>query len=375
MGQPGLHHISISQKKIISVFREDKEFSKDEIVIECNGTLAFPGLINFHDHLDFNLFPRLGNRVYKDYTEWGNDIHEQNKEMIDTVLKVPHSLRVRWGLYKSLLNGITTVIHHGKKLKIEDDLVNVQQFSSLHSPRFEKKWKWKLNNPWQTSPVVMHIGEGTNGKAKGEIDDVIKLNIFNKKIIAVHGVAMNQDQAENFKALVWCPASNYFLFDQTAPIGRLLIKTKVVFGTDSTLTASWNIWEQLRLARQQKMVTDQELFNMLTLVPAQVLRLDDKGTIARNKTADMVLVRRNKEANEFESFYAINPEDILLVMKNGNIRLIDDSIAGSLENKLEKEFDIISVNGKRKYVLGPINRLTRDILSYYPQAPIPFDIV
>src|SRR5215217_3140138 len=89
--------------------------------------IAFPGLINSHDHLDFNNFPKLGNRVYNDYIEWGNDIHTADKEEIQKVLNIPKELRVQWSLYKNLLNGITTVVQHGEYFKITDSPVNVFQ--------------------------------------------------------------------------------------------------------------------------------------------------------------------------------------------------------------------------------------------------------
>ena len=54
--------------------------------------LLFPGLINSHDHLDFNLFPQTGNRIYNNYTEWGKDIQYQNKETINAVLKIPQQI-------------------------------------------------------------------------------------------------------------------------------------------------------------------------------------------------------------------------------------------------------------------------------------------
>src|ERR1700678_1630287 len=92
-------------------------------VIYFDDVIAFPGLINSHDHLDFNLFPSLGNRIYRNYVEWGKDIHRQNKDVIGNVLKVPKQLRIQWGIYKNLLNGITTIINHGPELKIEGDLI------------------------------------------------------------------------------------------------------------------------------------------------------------------------------------------------------------------------------------------------------------
>ena len=55
---------------------------KNEATIFFGEAILFPGLINSHDHLDFNLFPALRNRIYNSYTEWGKDIQETYKEEI-----------------------------------------------------------------------------------------------------------------------------------------------------------------------------------------------------------------------------------------------------------------------------------------------------
>src|ERR1700719_4353071 len=73
------------------------------IVLFLPGAIAFPGLINSHDHLDFNLYPRLGNTIYSNYTAWGRDIHSTNAFAIREVFTIPLELRTRWGLYKNLL--------------------------------------------------------------------------------------------------------------------------------------------------------------------------------------------------------------------------------------------------------------------------------
>ncbi|HMH20221.1 MAG TPA: hypothetical protein VK563_00525, partial [Puia sp.] len=187
------------------------------------GAIAFPGLINSHDHLDFNLFPASGYKIYGNYTEWGRDIHEKNAAGIRAVLKIPLHLRTRWGLYKNLLNGFTTVVNHGEKLMTGDEPVTVfQDYHCLHSVGFEKNWKWLLNRPsGRGLPFVVHVGEGTDKAAGREIDRLVHWNLFKRPLIGVHGVAMNEAQAAFFKALVWCPASNYFLLGQTAPVDRL----------------------------------------------------------------------------------------------------------------------------------------------------------
>src|SRR6476620_508977 len=76
-----------------------------EIIFE--DAMVFPGLINSHDHLDFNLFPQLGNRHFLNYTEWGRLLHDENRQEIDEVLKIPLALRVQWGIYKNLVCGVT----------------------------------------------------------------------------------------------------------------------------------------------------------------------------------------------------------------------------------------------------------------------------
>jgi cytosine/adenosine deaminase-related metal-dependent hydrolase len=110
VGIKGLQHILVEGGKIKSV---DNNSNTHQVKIDFGNALAFPGLINSHDHLDFNLFPQLGNDIYDNYLQWGKDINTNNKDKIDAVLKVPQALRVQWGIYKNLLNGVTTVVNHG----------------------------------------------------------------------------------------------------------------------------------------------------------------------------------------------------------------------------------------------------------------------
>src|SRR4051812_44984503 len=94
-------NISISGSKIDST-SPDSDMN-DALQLHFSDALVFPGLINSHDHLDFNLFPQLGKRIYQNYTEWGAYIHKQFKQEIANVLQVPPALRIQWGIYKNLL--------------------------------------------------------------------------------------------------------------------------------------------------------------------------------------------------------------------------------------------------------------------------------
>src|SRR4051812_26154872 len=95
----------------ISILIKDEKILDDNcrhqpaITINLAGAIAFPGLVNSHDHLDFNCFSPLGDKIYNNYTEWGNHIHAAFPNEIKKVLTIPQVLRVQWGMYKNLLAG------------------------------------------------------------------------------------------------------------------------------------------------------------------------------------------------------------------------------------------------------------------------------
>lgn len=348
--------------------------SSNALHLHLEHCLAFPGLINSHDHLDFDLFPSLGNRVYNDYLEWGRDIHVVNKEMINQVLQVPRQLRVQWGVYKNLLNGITTVVHHGHAVPVQEPPIEVfQHCHMLHSVQLEKRWKLKLNNPFAGDrPWVIHIGEGTNANAHTEVRQLIKWNLLRRKLIGIHGIAMNEKNARAFEALVWCPDSNFFLIGATARIDQLKKNTTIVFGTDSTLSASWSIWEQLRIARRTGLLTDEELFQAVTATPASLWKLGNTGKWEDGMQADLV-VAKQKNKQFFNAFYDIDTEDILLVMKKGKIILFDASLRDQLMKQVNGMDDChpVYIQNTCKYVTGELPALIDAIHQYAPALDLP----
>lgn len=365
-GQQDLLCIQTAGENILSIARQRMDQGTGPELFFENASI-YPGLINSHDHLDFNCFPSLGRGGYSNYTEWGHDIHATHKELMREIQSIPLELRVRWGAYKNLLNGFTTVVNHGDRLAVDDDLISIFQYSHiLHSPAFEKYWRLKLNNPtWNGKPVVMHIGEGVDRKAIEEIASVRKWNWRKRKLVAIHGVQMNKENAKGYAGLVWCPASNYFMFNQTTDVSGIINSLPVVFGTDSTLTGDWNAWKHFQLAG----IGETELVNMLTGRAAILWGLKDRGVLAPGRRADL-LVLRNKE-----SFPAHQPEDILLVVHRGNIRLADASIVEQLDEGMKKDLRPVQVNSSIKFVQGDLPRLANNIQKHYPAMKFPFEIV
>jgi cytosine/adenosine deaminase-related metal-dependent hydrolase len=379
IGQGGAKHIKVIDDKIQMITYDSSLLAsaKSERNILFENALAFPGLINSHDHLDFNLFPETANRIYKSYIEWGADIQSQNKTSIDAILAIPKQIRVEWGIYKNLLNGVTTVVNHGEYLDIKNPVINIfQDCYSLHSVRRERLWKFKLNRTFiKSQPFVIHVGEGTDKASSEEINELIRWNLFKRKLIAVHGVSMNAKQAEAFEALIWCPESNFFLLGSTAKINELKKQTKILFGTDSTLSAGWNLWEHLRRARKTNMLSDEELFDSLTSSPAATWKFKDSGILTEGKSADIVIARIKDNRNLLNSFFQLNPEDILLTLNKGEIILFDETLYSQLNEHVSTgDFSKIYIGKAGKYVKGNLSELIKKIKEFVPEIKLPAEI-
>jgi cytosine/adenosine deaminase-related metal-dependent hydrolase len=368
--------IEINNGKIISI-NNKPEFQRvnNTLKLEIENSFAFPGLINSHDHLEFSLFPKLGNKKYQDYVEWGDDIHKNNIEVINRILRIPIKLRVEYGIYKNALNGVTTVVHHGEKFSIPSSLIDIyDNYNYLHSIGLHKNWKLKLNLPFNSLPFVIHIGEGVNNETYLEADELIKWNLFNRTLIGIHGITVNEKQAGNFKALVWCPVSNYFLYGMTAQIDKLKNVTTILFGTDSNVSSDWNIWENIRFARKLELLNDIELYNSLTSNAVQIWNLHDKGLLLPGFKADLVITRKKEGKDIFDSLYKTNPEDILLILKDGIIIQFDQSLKKQLEVKINiSDYTEIEMNGEVKFVKGRLEKLCKEIRSYHPDIKFPFN--
>jgi cytosine/adenosine deaminase-related metal-dependent hydrolase len=338
--------------------------------IVFENALAFPGLINSHEHLEFNCYPQLDGGPYHNYAEWGESIHRRHAETIKTIESIPRELRERAGIAKNFLCGVTSVAHHGDGSEPADvpiSILNKEQW--IHS--VEHGHLAMLLIPGK-GPVVIHIAEGTDDKTRRETNALLRMNIWQRKLIGIHGIAMRPEQAAKFAAIVWCPMSNEFLFGQTADIAEMKKHTAILFGSDSTLTSPWNFWEHLRRARAIGALTDDELIAAVTTNAARVWNIPDRGSIASRMKADIVIARKRQD-DPREAFFAINPEDILLVMREGKIILLDSSIQQTLPEI--GALSPVSVNGCIKLTVGNLSRLATDLHKYVPSLPVLIDPV
>jgi hypothetical protein len=73
------------------------------------------------------------------------------------------------------------------------------------------------------------------------------------------------------------------------------------------------------------------------------------------------------------AFYALNPEDILMTLSRGNIRLFDETLHEQVSGQGQslQNFYKVSINGRCKYIYGNLPELIKSIKEYYPEACLP----
>jgi cytosine/adenosine deaminase-related metal-dependent hydrolase len=347
---------------------------KHEVVVPLNGLCVIPGLINSHDHLEFNLFSRLGHPPYSNYVDWSNDIQTHCKSQIREVLKVPLKYRLLWGAYKNIFSGVTTVVHHNDyywRFRIGYPLEVYRPYSWIHSLRLENRDLKKLLTNDRTIRFI-HLAEGIDSVARGELKELSALNGLSLRTIVVHGVGLTDEDIETIRVmgsgLVWCPASNLFLFGATAPIEKMLGKIPVALGSDSTLTGSLSLFDEMRVARKAKQLTSRCTLDLVTTTPAKMLSLN-KGEIHVGKSADFLMFKRSN-GDPFDDSINLSVTKVRWLWKNGrpifgDIRL---GIPGVADQRGFTKFDI---DGEAKFATRNFPDLIRKIKYHAPDLELP----
>lgn len=316
----------VIQGEHIADARRDNRSRTDEEVIDVSGLLVFPGLINAHDHLEFNCFPRLGTpHQYPNSYEWGLDITQRRRSpVLDRVLEIPIRDRLLAGGFKNLFSGVTTVCHHNPYWRWFDQEFPVQvvkHYRWCHSLGFGGDVTGSYRRTPPNVPWIIHLAEGTDPRAQRELTQLAEMGCLGANTVIVHGVGLREADidlmAQRGAGLIWCPASNLFMFGQTAPIEHLKSRVTIAVGSDSRLSGSEDLLAELKVARRLGLASDEELFYMVTRDAARLLRIDGQvGSIEPGKQADLLVLAGNVES-PYQALISAPPETIRLVLIGG----------------------------------------------------------
>lgn len=336
--------------------------------LDLEGCLILPGLINSHDHLEFALFPRLGDGPYPNAAAWARDIYRPKESPVREHLRVPKATRLWWGGLRNLLAGVTTVCHHNPYHRVFGQGFPVRvarRFGWAHSLDFSPDLAKRFRATPAAWPFVVHAAEGIDRAARREIVRLDEAGVLSERTVLVHAVALDKAGAKLVKrrgaSLVWCPSSNQFLFGTT--IGRDVLGNgvPVALGTDSPLTAAGDLMDELHAANKLRRVSAADLFRMVTSDAAHVLRLGHgAGTVVEGGAADLTVLD-DRGTTPAAALANSNDEGPQVVMAGGAVKLLSAGLAKH-HPRLRRGLQPVSVEGRGKFFVAA------DVATLYRQA-------
>ncbi len=309
----------------------------DQRTLDLSGFLVLPGLINAHDHLEFNLFPKLGGSGYANAKAWATDINKPHESPVREQLSLSKRARLMWGGLKNLFSGVTTVAHHNP---VDDPQLNsnfpvsvVREFGWAHSLDFSPDLVDRFRATPQDWPFLLHAAEGVDELARDEIPRLDALGVLCARTVLIHAIGLDHTGLDLLKArrsgIVWCPSSNLSVYSRTLDASVVRSGLEIALGTDSAMTAQADLIDEVAVARGNSGLEAESLYEMVTTRAAHLLRLrDGQGEIRENGVADLVAVHDRGQAPA-DALDAMTPD---LVMVRGAIRLITPGLVDRVED-------------------------------------------
>ena len=336
--------------------------------LDLSGYQILPGLINAHDHLEFALFPRLGHGRYANAAQWAENIHREDAAIIALHRSIPRDLRIAWGAIRNLLAGVTTVCHHNpltpEMLHPDFPVCVLRDFQWAHSLAVDGDLATAREANDGDTPFIIHAAEGVDENSAMEFQQLLARGALHQNMVLVHCLAISPESIANMNdcgaALVTCPSSNEFLFGCVPAPEFLMSVERLALGSDSPLTATGDLLDELRFARDRVGLPEGELYRMVTSASAQILHLKHgEGSIVPGSTADFIATK-DCDQSPATMLANMSSADVELVVRGGRIFLASDAIFERLPAVQRAGLELLIVDGERRWIRASLERLFRE---------------
>jgi 5-methylthioadenosine/S-adenosylhomocysteine deaminase len=341
--------VLIENDKISEISAEIPESGVDK-VIDGEGKIIMPSLVNTHTHISMSLFRGLADDL--ELNEWLNDhIWPMEAELdgeiiyfgallsnIEMIKSGTTTFNDMYAFMEDVANATIEsgirgclsagMIDFGDEEKRKDEIKHalnlisycedkdrIHAFIGPHSPITASEEllieSRKIADKYNTK-IHIHVSE-----TKKEVDDILKaknmrpfqyledIGFLNEDVLAAHCVWLSDDEIDIIKKnnvnVSHNPSSNMKLASGISPVAKLLDKKiSLSLGTDGAASNNnLDMFEEIKIASllqkvdtlNPKVLNAEEAFKLITLNGAKALGLENEiGSIEIGKKADIILV-------------------------------------------------------------------------------------
>ncbi|HEV2471276.1 MAG TPA: amidohydrolase family protein [Chthonomonadales bacterium] len=316
-----------------------------DVRLDVREHLIFPGLVNAHDHLHRNAIPVFPHsRPFANSYCWAEafQAHFENPAVI-AVRALPTELLYRHGGLKNMLSGVTAVAHHDPWNPALNDryfpVRLLRRYGWCHSLELGQERPGKrrfgpdVRESFAATPKatawIIHLAEGADEVAGAELETLAAMGCLAENTVLVHGVGLSHRDLDRVieagAAVVWCPASNLSMLGKTLDPRRLYNSGRLALGTDSRLTGSSDMLEELRVAERHSDLTAAELFRLATTGSARTIRMPRSGALAQAWLADLFLAR-DRGGCPYSQLLQLRRRDLRAVVRAGTPAIADPDL-------------------------------------------------
>jgi 5-methylthioadenosine/S-adenosylhomocysteine deaminase len=319
----------------------------DVTPIETGGVL-YPGLIDLHSHILYNLrtlWTPARTEPYTSHNQWpDNETYPQEITAPARVWsKSPAAKEVlAYAEVKALVGGTTAIQGApGTSKPYEGFLVRnvdnetfgtgkdkIIQSALTLEPEELKKRAQKMSDG---STFIYHMSEGTGPTVLDEFRDVESAGCLRKRFVAIHATALGEPEFRKWSthpsSVVWSPFSNLWLYRATTDVTEAdSAGLGVCLGSDWGPSGSKNLLGELKVAdlwnrdHLHRHFSDRELCQLVTSNPADAVEWTDRvGRLRKGLQADVLIVDE-RAADPYRNLIESTEANVRLVLIGGNAR-------------------------------------------------------
>ena len=389
-------YVGIVDGRIVSVSENSPDLP-NAVSVNTHG-IILPGFVDTHNHLRSNVVPRWKpSRFYSNRHEWRQD--PEFLRLVNGPISSVGSTHFcdmnKWGELRALAGGTTSIMTtqqqsciHGLVRNLDynsgfygttqlnlEHIYNVLDLPPASAPAARAEFvfvatNYFINNPFYEA-LLIHLAEGTDAFSLEEFTFMQSQSLLNAKGVVIHGIPLRPvdfgAMSQHGTSLVWSPRSNIELYGATADIAAALdAGVEIALAPDWAVTGSSNMLNELKVAdlwnseRLGGRLTDRQLVDMATSVPAHIAGIDDEvGAIKVGLRADLVVINGNHN-NPYRAVIDATASNVDLVFINGVPLYGDRVFMKHFWNESELE-EIVSPEATKMLATPAVNFLVSDV--------------